>query len=631
MAPQQTLLIILLAPLAAASLIALVGRRKGLLSAGISVGSAAVQMLLTLSLLYGSWKGEPITASVEWLHIGALNVNLGFYLTPLAGMLLFVVTFVGFCIHLFAIGYSDDDEARGRFFGGLSIFMFSMTGIVLSSSLFMIFIFWELVGFSSYMLIGHYLARPSAAAAAKKAFIVNRVGDFGFLIGIIWCFWHYGTTDLATLESIMHANPVLLTTGTATAIALCLFCGVLGKSAQMPLHVWLPDAMEGPTPVSALIHAATMVAAGVYLLGRIWFVYSPSALQVVAVVGTVTAAYAAFCAFGVKDIKKILAYSTLSQLGYLVAAFALGTLYAMQHGDHGLTGVGTAHFHLTTHAFFKALMFLGAGSVIHACHHEQDIFKMGGLLKRMPITAVTFLVGVIAISGIPPFSGFYSKDAILFLAQEENKVIFYILAGTAFLTALYMGRLFFIAFLGSPRSEHVEHAKESSFVMWLPLVVLAILSVVGGFEGIYPEAIKSFLSENVLHPHGAAHQQMLILSLCLGLGGLLLSMLLYFKPASRGNDFLESNLPIVFNILKGRLYFDEFYNFYVAKIQQRFACVVSFLEQVFIQRLMVKGSGSLTGVVGTVIRGVHTGNVRSYAFWFLFGLVLFWVFAIIGF
>jgi len=630
MAPQQTLLIILLAPLVSATLIALIGRKQGLLSAGISVTSAGLQMILTLSILFGAWSGETISGSVEWLKLGALDVSLGFYLTPLAGLLLFVVTFVGFCIHVFAIGYSDDDKARGRFFGGLSIFMFSMTGIVLSSNLFMIFIFWELVGFSSYMLIGHYLFKQSAADASKKAFIVNRVGDFGFLIGIIWCFWHYGTTDLATLETILVGSP-MMATGTATAIGLCLFCGVLGKSAQMPLHVWLPDAMEGPTPVSALIHAATMVAAGVYLLGRIWFVYTPDALQVVAFIGTITACYAAFCAFGVKDIKKILAYSTLSQLGYLVAAFALGTLYASQHGGHGLTGVGTAHFHLMTHAFFKALMFLGAGSVIHACHHEQDIYKMGGLFKRMPITSLTFLVGVIAICGIPPFAGFYSKDAILYLAKEQNEVIFYALTATAFLTALYMGRLFFVAFLGKARSEHVAHAKETSFVMWLPLVALAVCSALGGFEGFYPEALKHFLEANVLHPEGAAHEQMLIMSLCLGLGGLLVAALVYLKPAKRGADTLETKIPLLFNILKGRLYFDELYNFYVAKIQQRFASVVSFLEQAFIQRLAVRGSGALTNVLGSIVRSANMGNVQAYVFWFLIGLVLFWVFAIGGF
>jgi NADH-quinone oxidoreductase subunit L len=606
----RTLLIILLCPLFAAALIALFGRLRGRLAAFISVASAGVQMVLTLSLLMGGWDGTPFRISTTWMTLGDLSIDLGFYFNSMSALLLMVVTVVGFFIHVFAIGYSDDDKARGRFFGGLSLFMFSMTGIVISENLYMLFIFWELVGFCSYMLIGHYLTEE-ASNAAKKAFIVNRVGDFGFLLGIIWCYWQFGTVSLAELPSQIQAAPAPACA--MTAIGLLLFCGVCGKSAQMPLHVWLPDAMAGPTPVSALIHAATMVAAGVYLLGRVSFLFDPQALSVILSIGLLTALLSAMFAFGQTDIKKILAYSTL----FMVVAFALAG---------GATGAGVSQFHLTTHAFFKALLFLGAGSIIHACHHEQDIYKMGGLWKKMPVTFVTFLLATLAIAGVPFLSGFFSKDAILLLAWRNNPGVFYILAFTSLLTAIYMGRIIFVAFLGKARSHSVEEAHESRPDMLVALVVLAFGAVLAGYTGLYPHVLGSYLRENGLHATESEHLLMLGLSAALSIGGLLIAWAVYYRPA-RSDDTFQRNAPSLFGLVRSKLYFDEIYLYYVKRVQQRAAAIIAFLEQVLIQGVFVRGSGGVAGLVGMAARRAHTGCLNAYLYWFATGVIIFWLYA----
>ncbi len=429
MSPLSTALLVLLVPLASAVLIALFLRTRGTAASVLSVAAASFVALGALVLAFG---GARFTGSLEWFRLGSFAIELGVKFDDLAALMLSIVGVVGLCVHVFSLGYMHDDSAKARFFGGLSIFMFSMIGIVLADNLFMMLIFWELVGFSSYFLINHYCHKQSAADASKKAFIVNRVGDFGFILGIILCYWKNGTVNLTELGA-GHALVY------SRLIPLLLFCGAVGKSAQLPLQVWLPDAMEGPTPVSALIHAATMVAAGIYMLCRIHVLMVPPAMTVIAWVGTLTALYSALCAVTQRDIKKVLAYSTLSQLGYMVAAFGLGS-------------VSASMFHLTTHAFFKALLFLGSGSVIVGCHHEQDIFRMGGLRARMPVTFWTFTVAVAAIAGLPGLAGFFSKDAILVLAFGSNKAVFAVLALTAVLTAFYMLRLWKIVFLGSARS-----------------------------------------------------------------------------------------------------------------------------------------------------------------------------------
>ncbi len=361
--------------------------------------------------------------------------------------MLLLVTGVGALIHIYSLGYMRDDAGKSRYFAALSFFMFSMLGIVLANNFVMMFIFWELVGVSSYLLIGHWFERDRAAAAANKAFITNRIGDFGFMLGILMVWSATGSVVFA--EIARQLGKITINPGFLAAAALLVFCGAVGKSAQFPLHVWLPDAMEGPTPISALIHAATMVAAGVYMLVRVGFLIqaSPQALTVVAWIGTITAVMAGLIATQQNDIKRILAYSTLSQLGYMIMAV-------------GLASGEAAMFHLFTHAFFKALLFLGAGSIIIMLHHEQDIWQMGGLAGRLPITFVTFLIGTLALIGCPPFSGFFSKDAILALAYEKNTPIFALALFTAFLTAFYMLRLVLVVFLGKPRSEHARTGRE---------------------------------------------------------------------------------------------------------------------------------------------------------------------------
>lgn len=604
-------LLILLLPLGSAALIALFLRRAGNAAATLSTLVAAAIAGLALLLALGGWRGE---ASCEWLQLGNFSLSLGIKFDDLAALMLTIVGVVGLCVHVFSLGYLHDDPAKARYFGGLSIFMFSMIGIVLADNLFMLFIFWELVGFSSYLLIGHWHEKQSAADAAKKAFIVNRVGDFGFLLGIVMCYWANGTVNLTELGD-HHVF--------STAIPLLLFCGAVGKSAQLPLQVWLPDAMEGPTPVSALIHAATMVAAGIYMLCRINVLMVPDALNVIMWVGTVTALYAALCAITQRDIKKVLAYSTLSQLGYMVAAFGLGSSEAL-NGEGKVvliaTGVGAAMFHLTTHAFFKALMFLGSGSVIHGCHHEQDIFKMGGLSKKMPLTFWTFTIGVAAIIGFPYLAGFFSKDAILFLSFEHNKAVFAVLAFTAVLTSFYMVRLWKITFLGEARSEHAAHAHEGGITLTAPLVVLGILAVLGGYVGLYPRAYAGVL-ELIPEAHGSAHTTIFITSLAVMTIGALSAFFFYRTAAT---DTLQEKSPGLFGLLTAlKESFDAVYDYYVAKVQQRFAMLLNFIEQLFLSGLIIRGLAGFVGGIGVGVRMLQVGNLNVYVYWFLFGLVLF--------
>lgn len=603
---------ILLTPLISAVIIALFLRRQGNLAAGVSVAAAGILCILSLQLIFGEG-GNPVT--YKWLELGALQINLGFLWDHNTATMLFVVAFVGFWIHVFSLGYMHDDEGKARYFGGLSIFMFSMLGIVFADNLFMIFIFWELVGFSSYMLIAHYHKTDEASSACRKAFIVNRVGDLGFVLGILLTFWSLGTANISELQAIATQHPDKVT----NAIGLLLMCGFIGKSAQFPLHVWLPDAMAGPTPVSALIHAATMVAAGIYFLVRIQFLITPDVLTLIAWLGAAMALYAGICALTQRDIKKILAYSTLSQLGYMSAAFGLGY-------------PGIALFHLTTHAFFKALMFLGSGSVIYGCHHEQDIFKMGGLYRRMPVTALTFGIGVLAISGFPFLSGFYSKDAILIAASLKSTPIFLVLMAAAFLTAFYMGRLYWTTFLGKPNSEHADHAKETPFVMWLPLIVLATLSVIGGHKSApyIKELFNAFHhSLEMLHDaegYDAAHKLLLILGTAawaVGLGGSYV-----FYKAGSSVDNLEKHQPKLFGILRKALFFDPLYNFYVAKIQNRVADIIDVFDKLIIQGVLVRGSAGILYVTGLFTRMLHGGNLQFYSFWVAVGVLVLGAFAL---
>ena len=476
--------IILFTPLLSAGLILFVTQGSRRVSGYISV--AAVLVSFVASLIVFCMPDPTGPNQFLWLDLGAkFQVPMGMTIDQMSKAMLLIVTGIGSLIHIYSLGYMAEDEGKSRYFAGLSLFMFSMLGIVLANNFVMMFIFWELVGVSSYILIGHWFTKNSASAAANKAFICNRIGDFGFMLGILIVWLTSGSVEF---DKILSAWPNLhLGAGLYTLAALCIFCGAVGKSAQFPLHVWLPDAMEGPTPVSALIHAATMVAAGVYMLCRTSFLIdaSPVAQEVIAWIGITTSVLAALMATQQNDIKRILAYSTLSQLGYMVMAVGLDSPHA-------------AMFHLYTHAFFKALLFLGAGAVIYAVHHEQDIWKMGGLYKNMPITFYTFLIGTLALGGFPPFSGFFSKEGILDVADEHNQPIFWLALGVAFLTAFYMFRLVTVVFLGNAKSDHASHAHEVPLVMSVPLMLPAVPSVFAGFR----DRRENIPHSSARRPHG---------------------------------------------------------------------------------------------------------------------------------
>lgn len=618
--------VLLAVPFLSAALIACTLRRNGALASGISVAAATLILATALHIIF---KLDNFEFNTAWLEIGPFSLDFGFLVNDLTKLMLFVVSVVGFLVHLFSLGYMKDDPNKARYFAGLSFFMFSMLGLVMASNLVTLFIFWELVGFSSYMLIGFYFEKPAAAAAANKAFIVNRVGDFGLLIGVIMVYWSYGTENLTELQAMVGADPTLITTG----IGLLLFCGTVGKSGQVPLHVWLPDAMAGPTPVSALIHAATMVAAGVFLLCRMEFLMTVDALYIILWVGVVTAVFSGFVAIAQRDIKKILAYSTVSQLGYMVAAFALGTLASLHAGVETIAhagisgGVAAAMFHLTTHAFFKALLFLGSGSIIHACHHEQDIFAMGGLAKKMPITFITFTIGLLALIGTPFLAGYFSKDAILAVAynHEGGKVIFYLLVLGAFLTTFYMVRLWKIVFLGQANSENAKHAHENGLVFTLPLAVLAVLAVLGGYAGLYPEALSPIVEAGYQLTKGEGGSTAALFGTIAWAIGLVSAFFIY--KAGAQEDSFARRLGPVYGVLERKLYFDEVYNFYVVKIQQRVAMTLHFFEQIVLSGLIIRGSAGVAGLVGIGLKSLHVGSLHQYVYWFIAGLALFWVLA----
>jgi len=598
---------ILLVPLLSATMILLFFRRDGETAAKLSVGASALVLSLSLSVIFR--ETEPVAQGVQWLKLGDLELALGFLVNAEARLLLFVVAFVGFWIHVFSLGYMRNDPGKGRFFGGLSIFMFSMLGIVVADNLGMLFIFWELVGFSSYMLIAHYFPTEEAKAASKKALIVNRLGDVCFLLGIALTYARFGTLEFTVLEGEALSHPDLLTTG----LGFLLICGFVAKSAQFPLHVWLPDAMAGPTPVSALIHAATMVAAGIYLLVRIDFLLVPEVTSLIALLGAAMALYAGFCALTQRDVKKVLAYSTLSQLGYMAATAGLGM-------------PGLAMFHLATHAFFKALLFLGAGSVIMSCHHEQDIFQMGGLSKRMPWTARTFLLGVLAISGVTFTSGFFSKDAMLLAAYDASSPVFAMLLGGALLTSFYMGRLYWVVFHGEARSKTAAEAQENEPVVIVPLLVLAFFATIGGFSFLWPhELSQAFVPELETVHDSSGHLFVMTFGTLAWVFGLSASWCFY--GGSKDTDPLVEKAPDFFRLCESRLFFDEVYDSCIRRPLRRMAKVLEAMELLFVSGLMARGTAGIVALLGFAASTAHRGGVRAYALWFVAGLVALLVYA----
>ena len=612
---------ILFLPLLAAGCITLFTLRNRALSAGLSIGAIVIGFVLSaIFIAANGWTPTPAESVANWLTIGSLHVDFGLKLDALSLMMMLIVTGVGGAIHIYSFGYMHEDRGFSRYFACLSLFTFSMLGVVLANNFIELFIFWELVGVSSYLLIGHWFERPSAADAAKKALITNRLGDFGFLLGILMVWGLLGSLNFTSLQNQLAMNPAALG-GMASIAALLIFCGAVGKSAQFPLHVWLPDAMEGPTPVSALIHAATMVAAGVYMLCRVLFLLDATALEVIAWIGGFTALLAALIAIQQNDIKHILAYSTISQLGYMIMSV-------------GLAGPTPAMFHLTTHAFFKALLFLAAGSVIHAMHDEQDIWKMGSLQKKMPVTFWTFFIGAMALSGVPPFSGFYSKDSIVGQAFERgNYPLFAIGVVAAGLTAFYMFRLFYVAFLGKAKTEAAKHAHESPAVMTWPLRALALFASVGGVIGVngiysmqFPGSEHAVpFTQWIIEPFTSSPVAAIAGLLAIAVG-FTTAHSLYRNAAS---DPLPAKLGKFAEAMKNRFYFDEIYEATVIRAHDFIAAVMDWIDRWLLEGFCIGFVRGGTDLTGRALRLVQTGNLQTYAFLFVLGVAVLLYFVLI--
>jgi NADH-quinone oxidoreductase subunit L len=645
--------LVLFLPLAVAVLVAIFpalrrsGRASGLLATGaVMAGFAITLVKYFLPSLSGGF--TPSEGLVSWVEVGKVVIPFGTRMDQLALLMTLIVTGVGSAIFVYALGYMHGDPSMGRFFGKFSLFVFSMLGIVLSPNFFQTFIFWELVGASSYLLIGYYWTKHSAGEAAKKAFLTNRVGDFGFLLGILMV-WvavlgvaspddlkAYGAFDFTVIAKAVAAVPPETLFGGAGAMALAaalVFMGAMGKSAQFPLHVWLPDAMEGPTPVSALMHAATMVAAGIYMVIRSYHVFEGAswAPTLIAWLGAITAFIAATMAITQRDIKKVLAYSTLSQLGYMTMALGCGAYTA-------------AMFHLTTHAFFKALLFLCAGSVIHGCHHEQDMFQMGGIRRLMPTTWRTWALGTLALCGIVPFAGFWSKDEILGAVSHAHGVGGHTLlwvVGTvvAGLTAFYMGRATILTFFGSYRGH--AHPHESPRLMTWPLIALALVSLGIGaiglpafgpaFGGTLPADYHGNWIERLLHAWhvgGPAELHLSVALISLGVAGLGLWLAWrVYGPATKQDahalaDPLPARLGGLWTTWDNLWYVDRFYRWLVGTVQQGFARLCWLFERWVVIQVLYNGTARIGRLVGERLRRIQDGRLTGYVTSFVLGAVI---------
>ena len=633
----NTLWLIPLAPFAGFLLNGLLGKRagKGFVTAVAILASLGAALLGTWAVIeYNAayHHGERhLNVVYNWFLSGNIGADIAFQLDPLSIVMLMVVTWVGFLIHVYSVGYMHHEEGYWRYFAYLNLFLAMMLILILGSSYLFMFVGWEGVGLCSYLLIGFYYDKESAAAAGKKAFIVNRIGDFGFLVAMFLMLAYLGSVDFVRVQESALAGAA--STGVITAICLLLFLGATGKSAQIPLYVWLPDAMAGPTPVSALIHAATMVTAGVYMIARSNVLYrmSPVSMMVVALIGALTAVFAATIAVRQNDIKKVLAYSTVSQLGFMFMGVGVGAFVA---------GV----FHLVTHAFFKACLFLGSGSVIHAMSGEQDIRRMGGLWKKIPITAWTFLIATVAIAGFPPLAGFFSKDEILASAWSTHyfpgvgKLVYVLGTIAALFTAFYMFRLFYLTFFGKFRGTHEQehHLHESPPTMTVPLVILAFLSVVGGFIGLphvlghnwlggwlHP-LIPEIPGDHAAHIPAAVEWVVMAISTVVAIAGLMLAHRLYKDRELAADDAFEQRNPGVAATLENKYYVDEIY---AAAIVQPLQVGSRFLWKIV--DALIDGVATMLGFIvrgfGDLLRFFQTGNVRNYALMFFLGVVVFLV------
>lgn len=636
-------------PLLAFALTLLFGRKSPGEGAYISIIAILASFVLSVFVTIGaiaqsSSIGEHAVfqRSAIWATVGDTDIRMGFAVDQLTAVMLMVVTIVSAVVHIYSVGYMHGDERYPRFFAFLSLFSAAMLTLVIADNLLLLFISWELVGLASYLLIGFWFERPSAARAAKKAFIVTKVGDIGLYLGLLLLFWY---TQELNIRSILGSVPYLMSQSVHIGqysipllplVGLLLFAGAVGKSAQFPLHVWLPDAMEGPTPVSALIHAATMVAAGVYLVGRMYgiFAYDPNSitLLVVSIIGGFTALFAATIATVQYDIKKVLAFSTISQLGYMMLALGCG-------------GYTAGLFHLMTHAFFKANLFLGSGSVIHGSG-TQDIREMGGLAKKMPRTYWTFVIGAAALAGIPFTSGFFSKDEILFRAFNVNKTLFAFGIIAAFLTAFYMTRLVALTFLGEPRKSDVyAHAHESPSNMTIPLIILAVLSIIPGYLA-FPG--MNVFEEFVHYGHAIPEFSiwMAISASLVAFAGIYLGWLVFIKKAIRASAFREK-LPWAYNLLINKYYIDEIYWSIIVKPMLWISDMLSVFDRIivdgivngiayltvivaqisaFIDKWIIDGIinliGIITGLLGRLLSYAQTGLVQNYLLVVFTGILL---------
>jgi len=636
-------------PLLAAGILGIFGRRwSERLIAAIGCGSVGLSMLLALRAFVELWRLPPEQRVIRepffsWITAGSLQVDWGFHLDALSGVYILFVTFVGFWIHVFSVGYMRGDPGYARFFAYMNLFMFMMLVLVLADNFLVMFVGWEGVGLCSYLLIGYYFDRAYAASAAKKAFIVNRIGDFGFALGIIMIFAAFGTLRFSEVMGIIAARfpepEAVGEIGLLTTIALLLFVGATGKSAQIPLHVWLPDAMAGPTPVSALIHAATMVTAGVYMIARCSELYARSltALFLIAVIGALTALFAATIGLAQWNIKKVLAYSTISQLGYMFLACGVGAFSA-------------AIFHVVTHAFFKAVLFLGAGSVIVALHHEEDMRRMGGLKRFMPLTYGAMLCGGLAIAGLPPFSGFFSKDEILWRTWTSSAVpepwrhlLWGLGVATAILTAIYMTRLIVVTFEGTERfalsAEGQEGTalapRESPPVMTIPLLVLAALSIGGGWIGLseaytggrvanwFEQFVRPALASPPVHPdHLSAFGEEPGHGAELGLAAVTVLLVLVAVLGAR-RFYRRDPLRPSPSLLENKYYVDELYDALFVRPLVRGSTLL--LWRVFDMTIidgMVNGVAASVAACAALLRRLQTGLVRSYVVMIVIGALL---------
>ena len=569
-----------------------------------AIGSVALSFAWAVKTLVGlgPLEAKYIEHYFTWIQSGPLQINVDFAVDRLTAVMLMVVTGVGLLIHIYAVGYMADDDGYYRFFSYLNLFMFFMLVLVLAQNFLVLFVGWEGVGLCSYLLIGYYFLEQFATTAGNKAFIVNRIGDFGFSLAMFLIFRHFGTLDFTKVFDAAKSMPSETSYGTLTIICLLLLVGATGKSAQIPLYVWLPDAMAGPTPVSALIHAATMVTAGVYMTARsaAFFTHAPIAMDWVAIIGLATAVLAATIGLAQTDIKKVFAYSTVSQLGYMFVGLGVGAFSA---------GI----FHLMTHAFFKALLFLGAGAVIHGLHGEQDLRQMGGLFKHMRITAITLLCASFAISGFPFTSGFFSKDAILVAAYARAPWMYWVGVLTAGMTAFYVFRAWFLAFLGDYRGH--AHPHESPLVMTGPLMLLAGLSIFGGFINI-PHWLEPMFAEK------PENQTLAWISAGIGIAGILLAYVFYVAKRGLADSFAKA-MNGFYTLVFNKYYVDEFYNAVVVRPLVAISRIVLWrgVDAGLIDGT-VNGVGARSRGVGSILRLLQSGNIRTYAAWVVLGSIV---------